>query len=93
MTGGGCAVWLGGELWTGARDTIAERETLAAPVRNTASMARKMRSPVWKMRCLFGGTGRGTPAGAAMPGPVFRAAALAFRRAARRQMSTHRQIS
>ena len=30
MTGGGCAVRLGGEVWTGARDTIAERETLAA---------------------------------------------------------------
>ena len=88
MTGGGCAVlaWRRGGRRPGQGHV---RQT------QDAGGVRCGRPQAWRGRCacLFGGTVPGTPAGAAIPGFVFRAAALAFRRAAGRQMSTHGRIS
>jgi hypothetical protein len=78
----------GGEVWAGARDIFAKRETLAA----SGAEVRKhgAEDAPASLEDAFAYLAE---QGAAMPGLVFQAAALAFRRAARRQMSTHRQIS
>jgi hypothetical protein len=72
---------LGGAVWTGARDVFAKRETLAAP-----GAEDRKHGAEDALASL-------AEPGAAILGLAFRAAALASRRTARRQMSTQRQIS
>jgi hypothetical protein len=86
MTAGGCAVLAG--------QRAVERGT-QGHVRQSQPAVRCGRRQAWRARCAcpFGGTMPGTPAGAVIPASVFRAAALAFRRAACRPMSTHGRIS